>query len=366
MALLVELERADAGDYALLFEYLQDIAILDSPNAPTRAILLQVKKKARGEWTRTSLCRKGAAEDATLDVVAEPPLAASPKKGLGGKSPLGKLYLCVDRLQALVPTQGVFVSNAGHTLKQDRGAVPAAHTRLGFDNLHSEDAEYITKRIAAELKQDALPHFARMAIEQSKVSPVAMRETVRGMIDMLLSQKFASLPNVSGRLQEKLLAAFSACSGPKPVSQSLSEVVSHKGFIRSAFTKLLQELASTRSAPEALDTVVDGLKSEGYAPRLADALRTEANRLQIQLMRHPETRETLAWDFVVGEAQKHAHQTSYISILEAVSSEILKRATARTGGPSNEREAGALALLALIHVDEKPPASSSKSQSEEK
>jgi hypothetical protein len=366
MALLVELERADAGDYALLFEYLQDVALLDSPSAPTRATLLQVKKKTRGEWTRTSLCKREAAEDTTPAHAAEPPLGDSPPKGLSAKSPLGKLYLCVDRLQALVPTDGVFVSNAGHTLKQGSGGVGTAHTRLGFDNLHWEDAEYITKRLATELKQDGLPHFTRLAIEQSKVSPAAMRETVRGMIDMLLTQKFASLPNVSGRLQEKLLAAFSACGGPKPAIQSLGDAISRKGFTRSAFTELLKELASARSSAETLETIVDGLKSEGYAPRLADALRTEANRLQIQLMRHPETRETLAWNFAVSEAQKHAHETSYLSILRAVSSEILKRANARQGGPSTEREAGALALLALIHVDGQSTAPSSKSQSEKK
>ncbi|EWS52758.1 hypothetical protein X551_04457 [Methylibium sp. T29] len=40
MALIVEMERQSLQDYALLFEYLQDIAILNSSTNPTRVTLL--------------------------------------------------------------------------------------------------------------------------------------------------------------------------------------------------------------------------------------------------------------------------------------------------------------------------------------
>lgn len=368
MALIVELERADTGDYALLFEYLQDIALLDSRSAPSNATLLQVKKKVRGEWTRSSLCKKEAKkaeEEGTASEDAEDDVANFPEvKSLGARSALGKLYLCVDRLSTLVTTQGVFISNAGHRLKQSNGAAAAPHSRLEFGGLHGDDVQYITKKLSGELKQDSLPHFARLAIEQSKVSPAAMRETVRGMIDTLLSQKYPLMPSVSGRLQERLLAAFSACGGPKSAIQTLSDAVSHKGFTRSGFTKLLEELSSTRSAPDALEAVIAGLKAEGFGPRPADALRAEANRLQIQLLRHPETRETLLWDLAVSEAQKHAHVSKYTDIISVVSAELLKRPGARHRGPSSEREANALALLALIYVDQESAASSPKSPGE--
>jgi len=191
-----------------------------------------------------------------------------------------------------------------------------------------------------------------------------MRETVRGMIDALLSQKYPLMPSVSGRLQERLLAAFSACGGPKPAIQTLSDAVSHKGFTRSAFTKLLQELSSMRSAPSALENLVEGLKAEGFGPRPADALRAEANRLQIQLLRHPETRETLLWDVAISEAQKHMDLGKYTDIISVVSAKLLKRSGVRHRGPSSEREANALALLALIYVDQESAAPSSKSANE--
>ena len=370
MALLVELERLDTSDYALLFEYLQDIALLDSPSAPGNATLLQVKKKVRGEWTRSSLCRmevKKALEESTASEDIEDDVPNVPdKKSLGARSALGKLYLCVDRLSTFVTVSGVFISNAGHSLKQSNGAPAAPHSRLEFGGLHGDDVEYIKKKLSGELKQDSLPHFARLAIEQSRISPAAMRETVRGMIDALLSQKYPLMPSVSGRLQERLLAAFSACGGPKPAIQSLSDAVSYKGFTRSSFTKLLKELSSTRSAPDALEAVIEGLKTEGLGPRPADALRAEANRLQIQLLRHPETREALLWDLAVLEAQKHAHVSKYTDIINVVSAELLKRSGARQRGPSSEREAKALALLALIYVDQESAPISTKSASKEK
>ncbi len=62
MVLLVEMEKAELPDYALLFEYLQDIAIVDSSSAPTKATLLQVKKKGKGNWTKALLCKNEATE----------------------------------------------------------------------------------------------------------------------------------------------------------------------------------------------------------------------------------------------------------------------------------------------------------------
>lgn len=369
MALLVELERADTGDYALLFEYLQDIAVLDSPSAPSNATLLQVKKKARGEWMRSSLCKKEsrkAEEEGAASDDAEGNEPDTPEvRSLGARSALGKLYLCVDRLSTLARTHGVFISNAGHSLRQSSGGAATPHSRLGFDGIHGDDVQYVTKKLSGELKQDSLPRLARLAIEQSKISPVAMRETVRGMIDDLLSKRYPLMPSVSGRLQERLLAAFSACGGPKPTIQTLSDAVSHKGFTRSGFTKLLEELSATRSAADALEAVIEGLKAEGFGPRPADALRAEANRLQIQLLRHPETRETLMCDLAISEARKHAHISKYTDIIGVVSAELLKRAGAGQRGPSSEREAKALALLALIYVDQESAASRSKSASEE-
>lgn len=42
ISLLIGLEKQNKTDYAIIFEYLQDIAVIDSRSAPTKADLYQV------------------------------------------------------------------------------------------------------------------------------------------------------------------------------------------------------------------------------------------------------------------------------------------------------------------------------------
>lgn len=368
MALLVEMERAELPDYALLFEYLQDIAVVDSSSAPTRATLLQVKKKGKGSWTKTLLCKKETAESdsgvvgedgrASSQAGQDEPICVPAKKKrsqqLGARSPLGKLYLCVEKLSAVVETDGVFISNAGSDLKGVSGSAVPAYSRSALQHLHSEDLEYIRRKLCSELKQATLTHLSRLAVEQSRVIPASMREAVRGLLDEVLTEKYPALPSISGQLQERLLAAFSACSGPPGAVNSLQDVLAKKGFTRSAFTALVSQFASMRTAASHLDLVIDGLKSEGMPSRAADKLRAEAGRLQIQLVREPQTKEILLWDVAVAAAQTSSNVDEYMSALDTITSELKAQAVARAHGPTNDREAQAVALLALIHVDQEP------------
>jgi Cap4 dsDNA endonuclease len=368
MALIVEMERAELPDYALLFEYLQDIAVLDSATAPTKATLLQVKKKVRGSWSRARLCsaeiqRAVAAAGASpsSEGIDEPSQGQAahaseknPSRGLGARSPLGKLYLCVDKLSAVVAVDGVFVSNAGVDLKSTSGSAIAPYSRAHIQHLHVEDLEYIRKKLCTELKQATLRHLSHLAVEQSRVVPAAMRETVRGMLDEMLLEKYPGLPSVSGQLQEKLLAAFSACSGSKSSLTSLQEVVAKKGFTRSILTGLISQFAAMRTASSHLDDVIDDLKREGLPARKADKLRAEAGRIQIQMVREPQTREVLLWDHALDLARKYSEAEDYRSALSSISTELQAQAIARLHGPTSDREANAVALLALIHVDQEP------------
>lgn len=375
MALIVEMERAELPDYALLFEYLQDIAVLDSATAPTKATLLQVKKRVRGNWSRARLCdteaKKGetsaSAEpnDEGVDEASRgPETDASGKRasrGLGARSPLGKLYLCVDKLSTVVAADGVFVSNAGVDLKSTTGAKVAPYSRAPIQHLHVEDLEYIRKKLCTELKQATLQHLSCLAVEQSSIVPASMRETVRGLLDEMLLEKYPGLPSVSGQLQERLLAAFSACSGSKNAMTSLQEVIAKKGFTRSILTGLISQFASMRTASSHLDDVIDDLKREGLPARNADKLRAEAGRIQIQMVREPQTREVLLWDCALDLARKYAEAEDYRSALGSISTELRAQAIARSHGPTSEREANAVALLALIHVDQEPTPAGSES-----
>src|SRR5882757_9382319 len=53
------------GEYAIAFEFHDDIVRLDSSSSPTQARFYQVKTKVKGHWTLTELYARKKAKDKT-------------------------------------------------------------------------------------------------------------------------------------------------------------------------------------------------------------------------------------------------------------------------------------------------------------
>ena len=64
LALIFE-SHNDLDDYAIAFEFHDDIVRLNSSSVPTRARFYQVKTKLKGHWTLTDLCARKKAKDKT-------------------------------------------------------------------------------------------------------------------------------------------------------------------------------------------------------------------------------------------------------------------------------------------------------------
>lgn len=351
MALLVEMETKKTPDYVLLFEYLQDVAVLDKAATPTTATLYQVKKKIKGNWSKSALTKKESPPKADLTSADESGVAKTPaSKKLAGRSPLGKLHLCVEKLSSIASVHGVFVSNAGYDLNDASGTPIHSNSRCSLSALHADDLDYMKTKLVRELKGGSVAHLTALSIEQSIVSPSSMRETVRGLIDELLSSKYPTLPSVSGRIQESLLELFSAGSGPK-TGKTLSELIAKKGFTRDAFCELIEKYAKTKPFATALDTVIGSLKIEGMPPRAADKLHVEANRLQIQMVNSPQTKEVVCWDAALSSAAYNSSIAEYRGLLDAVQDSISAELKSR-GDTLPSITVLAAALLAVIYVDQ--------------
>jgi len=94
---MFELEQGGAKDFLLLFEAIQDIAILDSSVTPESICVYQIKKKDRKEWAWGD-----------LTMLHKPKELGKPYKPGKGKSlsdiqnsPLGKLYATVRAFKEL-------------------------------------------------------------------------------------------------------------------------------------------------------------------------------------------------------------------------------------------------------------------------
>ncbi|MGS5084970.1 dsDNA nuclease domain-containing protein [Hydrogenophaga sp. A37] len=114
--------HATGEDYAVVLEWQQDIAVLDSSKQPTRVTFIQLKKnESTHHWTLNGLLAPPPAPaaklvQATIDETGAP---TAPKRRIAirsrklGQSPLAKLYFHRQRFSALTrPPELVFASNA--------------------------------------------------------------------------------------------------------------------------------------------------------------------------------------------------------------------------------------------------------------
>jgi hypothetical protein len=342
---VLALEEAGAQDYAIIFQYLQDVMVIESATAPTKAELYQVKKKDKGLWRRSELCRRSRTKSKL----------GNRRGTLKGRSILGKLYLAVEKVSPNLTVKGTFLSNAPCDVKTSTGECVPSHARTSIAELLGAERDQIESKIAKELGRNRpLEHLKALHIEQTRVPPGAMRECVQGMADDFLARNHPQASNISGRMVERMLQAFSNASGLRPGLESLDDIIRWKGYTRRQFTCLLAELFKIRPFLDDLDSALSGLKSEGMAPRLADQLRREAVRIKTVMMRQPETQQEYQWSAAIGAARSNQHCGSYSRWLQATSRAIQEEARKTGGRVLRDDDCAAVALLAMNHVDEEP------------
>jgi len=375
MYLLVALERAKHDDYAVLFEYIQDVALFNSPSKPTTAHLFQLKKKDRREWSIASLCRRPETTDDNTDVPADntaqvqfdmfEPIAGecqahsktqAPKrtkktKKLKGQSPLGKLYLSVAKLPPTVEARGTFVSNAPLSATVMDGGSPTLHSTLRLDALCEADTDNIRSRLTKELGLENLTYLSKLSFDHTKLHPATMRETVRGALGQLLVDELR-LPDTSGQLVTKLFEAFSKLGGRKHLLSSLEDIVNEKGFTKEAFGKLLQAASTATDFGANIDAIIADLKLEGLPPIEANRLKVSARRIAIRFVNAPAERDTLRWYEAVASASRIKEGAStYRDMLNMISTDIAALLNVDGRVSISSTEVRALALLATIHVE---------------
>lgn len=117
--------HATGDDYAVVMEWQQDIALLDSSTSPTKVTFKQLKKnESSAHWTLPALLNPP--EEKTAGQPAAATTAPKPKKkstrSAGKVSVLAKLYFHRRRFGQVAPTRIVFASNAPLYVEADDGS----------------------------------------------------------------------------------------------------------------------------------------------------------------------------------------------------------------------------------------------------
>lgn len=117
--------HATGEDYAVIMEWQQDIALLDSSTAPTKVTFKQLKKnESSAHWTLPALLNPPDEKAVALPAAdaTKPKPKRKSTRSAGKVSFLAKLYFHRRRFGQVAPTRLVFASNAPLYVEADDGS----------------------------------------------------------------------------------------------------------------------------------------------------------------------------------------------------------------------------------------------------
>ncbi|RRB06301.1 dsDNA nuclease domain-containing protein [Larkinella rosea] len=206
-------------NFVFLFDFHDDLAILDSDIAPTRIQFFQIKSKSKGSWTTSSLIK-------------------SDKK----QSFLSKLYsnkvLFGDYLESMY-----FISNARYNIKLENGDESESKFEINAIDINKNDINKINLKIKEELSLHFNPEFEKNTFfKVSKLSLVDSKGHCKGALCELLNLiNPGNFPNIN-LTYDKILNEIrikTDCVLSDYEIKDLKSAINKKGISKGYFTKLL-------------------------------------------------------------------------------------------------------------------------------
>jgi hypothetical protein len=282
---MFELEEAGEPDFLLLFEIIQDVAVLDSSTAPTAISIYQVKKKDRKEWTWGSLTNLH-----TPQLPGKKTAKAKPLTDIVD-SPLGKLYAAVRAFSAL-NSHGRFISNAGCDLLLGDGTNAATSMPTALSELSPHLRDLLSDGMKILHGSDtSKPDLAKLYVERVGL-PVDDPSTFTvGVAHNFLSGRSPRHAGQARSLVDTLLAKVGPLGAKTDTCKTFADVKARHGYSRDEFVSALGDLEHVPDLQHYLETWLDQLGQEGLGFMEIIAIRSAATAIyRRQVMGSPAVR----------------------------------------------------------------------------
>ncbi len=246
-------ERAEAGqtDFLVLFEAIQDIAVLDSTTSPTAIAIYQVKKKDRKEWSWNELTGLHA-----------PSAKTKPLDGVK-VSPIGKLYETVSAFTTIA-SSGRFLSNAGCDVPLANGQNAAVHSSVPLSVLADAQRELLTSGLVTlHAGGGSGPDLSKLFFERTDLPVNSLGPHVVGIAHGFLAKRSPRHAGQAQSLVESLLTKIAPLGARTEPCADFDEVKVRHGYSLAEFSAALGELEKIPDVIELLTAWVAQLSSEG-------------------------------------------------------------------------------------------------------
>ncbi|MDA8585786.1 DUF4297 domain-containing protein [Rhodobacteraceae bacterium] len=227
------------GDYAIVFEFHDDIAVFDDPIAPSSVEFYQVKSKASGNWTPASLTKRDKA------------------KGDDARSFLGKMYENVISFGDNVKS-ATFLSNAPANF------APDSKQKFCLTECDGEKLAEITKRLEEEFSGEDAIKSELLWVSRTDLSLDDADTHARGKLEAFVVENLGS---VEFSLRALYQAISDECDSKSRAASAdltdFSDVISKRGITRADANSWLENVRSTVECPRWED-----ISSEIHLPAL--------------------------------------------------------------------------------------------------
>lgn len=272
---MIQLEDDGAPDYLILFEAIQDVAILDSATTPTSVAIYQVKKRERREWAWLDLTALHPPKHPRKTRRTSNRTRPKPNSEVAS-SPVGKLYAAVLAVAELRAT-GHFVSNAGCDIPLADGTNAATSQPSDLSKLSPSFVTLLSDALLTLHQQgDPPPDLSRLYIEKVAVPADEPGTFVAGAVHNFLLRRSPRHAGQARSLVDALLAKIGPLGARTDNCSTPEQLRERHGFSKAQLASALAHLHNVPDLLSHFETWLARLNQEGMGFLEITAMRAAA------------------------------------------------------------------------------------------
>lgn len=259
---LIELRQAD-GDFCLVFDYFDDLAVLDHPTSPQTIRLYQIKTQDMGEWTMASLCQS---------VGKTKP-----------RSIISRMYAHSESFGQFL-SETALISNAAFKVGLAVGGTTSGgHYRISSADIHAGELDKVSKAVEKDFSPASVSTWLpKLVLIRAPLGVHNHEPTIKGLLnDYFETIGIADQVNLSA-IYETLHASIAQKTGFAQVGLAYPDLLARKSLSRADFNHLLDRAMRKRKGfLSDWGTIARDLEKEGKGSADIIRLKTFATRYQI-------------------------------------------------------------------------------------
>ncbi|WP_343552667.1 dsDNA nuclease domain-containing protein [Pantoea sp.] len=294
-------------DYAVILEWQQDVAIINSSTSPDKIHFIQLKKNESSfSWTVPSLIKADTDNDDKSNTSpTKPQFKRATAKSLKNYSILSKLYFHRKRFDVCKNVRLEFISNSTFSYENDK--VKVNNDEVLLHGLPVEVKEKITSSL---IKQLGLPQDEAIDLKDFTLSKTNLpiddsHLFVTGILSEMVEDGIFDFEITKPRSIVMLIAQYMTVkAGKKRFSNNFKELL-EKGITRKDLLNCMRKFDGNRSSTVTeVGVVIDRLDRELAPFIMCEGMRNAVNNVCIEL----SNRTSLIWKCL--ESIKNIYQSN--------------------------------------------------------